>query len=117
MIYEESHVNYIVFDLRDSINVYRGEKEIKIKVRQASGFIKTSLWDALISSKMSPALVMELSSIYAWTIDFFRIQKGDFFRVIYEEKFVEDEFIGIGQVIAVEFNHSKENFSLNKNNN
>ncbi len=110
LIYEESHVNYIVFDLRDSINVYRGEKEIKIKVRQASGFIKTSLWDALISSKMSPALVMELSSIYAWTIDFFRIQKGDFFRVIYEEKFVEDEFIGIGQVIAVEFNHSKENF-------
>lgn len=109
-IYEESSTNYVVFDLRDSIHVYRGQKEIDVRIREASGHIESSLWNALMASNMSPALVMELSSIYAWTIDFFRIQKGDHFRVVYEEKYVEDEFVGIGRVWAAEFNHSNEDF-------
>lgn len=109
-IYEESATDYVVFDLRDSIHVYRGQKEIDVRIREASGHIESSLWNALMASNMSPALVMELSSIYAWTIDFFRIQKGDHFRVVYEEKYVEDEFVGIGRVWAAEFNHSNEDF-------
>ena len=109
-IYEESSTDYVVFDLRDSIHVYRGQKKIEVRIRKASGHIESSLWNALMASNMSPALVMELSSIYAWTIDFFRIQKGDHFRVVYEEKYVEDEFIGIGRIWASEFNHSNEDF-------
>ena len=109
-IYEESSTDYVVFDFRDSIYVYRGQKEIDVRIREASGHIESSLWNALMASNMSPALVMELSSIYAWTIDFFRIQKGDHFRVVYEEKYVEDEFIGIGRIWASEFNHSNEDF-------
>lgn len=109
-IYEISSIDYVVFDIRDSINVFLGQKEIEVKLRKASGEIESSLWNALISNKMSPALVMELSSIYAWTIDFFRIQKGDSFKIVYEERFVEEEFIGIGRVYAALFNHNKENF-------
>ena len=86
-IYEENSTDYVVFDFRDSIHVYRGQKEIDVRIREASGHIESSLWNALMASNMSPALVMELSSIYAWTIDFFRIQKGDHFRVVYEEKY------------------------------
>ena len=89
-IYEESAIHFVVFDLRDGIKVYRGEKEVEISTRTASGEIKSSLWNAIIDNNMSPALVMELSQIYSWTIDFFRIQKGDKFRVYYEERFVED---------------------------
>jgi murein DD-endopeptidase MepM/ murein hydrolase activator NlpD len=109
-IYEESATDYVVFDLRDSIHVYRGQKEIDVRIREASGQIESSLWNAIMASNMSPALVMELSSIYAWTMDFFRIKKGDHFRVIYEEKYVEDEFVGIGRVWAAEFNHQGEDF-------
>ena len=109
-IYEESPFDYVVFDLRDSIHVYRGKKDVKLRIVESSGYIESSLWNALKAKNMSPALVVELSSIYAWTIDFFRIQKGDYFRLIYEEKFVEDKFVGIGDIIAVQFNHSNENF-------
>ena len=109
-VYEESATNYVVFDLRDSINVYRGEKEVKVKLKAASGEITSSLWDAIMDNNMSPALVMELSNIYAWTIDFFRIQKGDKFTVYYEERFVEDEFAGIGRIWASKFTHQSENF-------
>lgn len=109
-IYEESHINYVVFDLRDEINVYRGEKEVEIRKRTASGEITSSLWNAIMDNNMSPALVMELSNIYAWTIDFFRIQKGDKFRVHYDERFVEGEFVGIGRIWAAKFTHQSEDF-------
>lgn len=108
-IYDISAVEYVVFDIGDSINVYRGEKEVEIKIRKASGVIKTSLSDALTEKNMNYNLVHELSSnIYAWTIDFFRIQKGDYFHLVFEEKYVDNELIGIGKVIAANFNHSKE---------
>tara|TARA_B100000902_G_scaffold27181_1_gene32743 strand:- start:22475 stop:23710 length:1236 start_codon:yes stop_codon:yes gene_type:complete len=109
-IYEESYTDYVVFDLRDNINVYRGAKEVDVRMRVASGEITSSLWNAIIENKMSPALVMELSNIYAWTIDFFRIQKGDKFKVYYEERFVEDEFIGIGRICAANFTHQSKDF-------
>lgn len=109
-IYEMSSIDYVVFDIRDTIDVFLGQKEVEVKTREASGKIKSSLWNSLVENKMSPALVMELSSIYAWTIDFFRIQKGDYFKVVYEEKYVEGEFIGIGRVYAALFNHANEDF-------
>ena len=119
-IYEESPVTYIVFDLRDDIDIYRGKKQIKIKKRTIKGEINSSLWNALIDAKASPALVVKLEEIYAWTIDFFKIQKDDGFTIYYEEKYVEDEFIGIGRVIASEFKHKNKNlfafyFEENKN--
>ena len=109
-IYEMSSIDYVVFDIRDTIDVFTGQKEVEVKTREASGQIESSLWNSLVENKMSPALVMELSSIYAWTIDFFRIQKGDYFKVVYEEKYVEGEFIGIGRVYAALFNHANEDF-------
>jgi len=109
-IYEMSSIDYVVFDIRDTIDVFLGQKVVEVKTREASGQIESSLWNSLVENKMSPALVMELSSIYAWTIDFFRIQKGDYFKVVYEEKYVEGEFIGIGRVYAALFNHANEDF-------
>jgi murein DD-endopeptidase MepM/ murein hydrolase activator NlpD len=110
-IYEMSNTDYVVFDIRDTIDVFLGQKPIEVKLRQASVQIESSLWNALINNNMSPALVMELSSnIYAWTIDFFRIQKGDYFKIVYEEKFVEGELVGIGRVHAAMFNHANEDF-------
>ena len=110
LVYEESSIHFVVFDLRDGIKVYRGEKEVKIKMRTASGEIKSSLWNAIMDNNLSPALVIELSNIYAWTIDFFRIQEGDKFRVYYEERYVEDEFVGIGRIWAANFTHQSEDF-------
>ena len=81
-IYEMSNIDYVVFDIRDTIKVFLGQKDVEVKTREASGKIESSLWNSLVENKMSPALVMELSSIYAWTIEFFRIQKGDYFKVV-----------------------------------
>lgn len=109
-VYETNPTEYVVFDLRDSISVYKGEKEVTVKRNEASGIITSSLFNALTDNDLSPVLAMELSEIYAWTIDFYRIQKGDYFKIIFDEHYVEDEFIGIGKIHASQFNHSGNDF-------
>tara|TARA_B110000967_G_scaffold119620_1_gene122322 strand:- start:2018 stop:3238 length:1221 start_codon:yes stop_codon:yes gene_type:complete len=109
-IYEIDAVNYVVFDLRGKIDVYRGKKQVVVKLKTASGTIKSSLWLTMEEQKLSPKLTAELSTIYAWTIDFFKIQKNDAFRVYYEDKYIDGEYIGIGRLLAAEFTHKGQNF-------
>lgn len=109
-IYEPSPTEYIVFDMRDSIEVHKGEKPVEIREATVAGVINSSLYNALTDANTSPALAMELSEMYAWSIDFYRIQKGDKFKVVYEQKYVDDEFIGVGEVKAALFNHRSEDF-------
>ena len=110
-IYEISDLEYVIYDLGDTLKISRDKKDVEIRMRKASGVIESSLWNALVGNNMSPSLVYELSSnIYAWTIDFFRIQKGDYFSIIFEEKYVDDKFIGIGRVYASNFNHMGEDY-------
>ncbi|NNC95090.1 MAG: peptidoglycan DD-metalloendopeptidase family protein [Chitinophagales bacterium] len=105
LIYEENKVNYIVFNLDDTVSVYRGQKEVTILGKEASGVIQTSLYETMTANKINPDLALRLSEIYAWTVDFYRIQKGDRFKVVYTEKMVEGESVGIGEITAVLFNH------------
>ncbi len=109
-IYENSPTSYIVFDLRDSVHVHAGNKEVQIRMNEIEGEITSSLWNAIIDQDGDPNLANELSEIFAWTIDFFGIQKGDAFKVIYEELLVEDKKIGLGKVHAALFNHSSKDY-------
>lgn len=104
-VYQPNAIDYVVYDLRDSILIYTDQKEVEIKEQNIAGIINNSLYVSLQEANASPALAVGLSEIFAWAIDFYRIQKGDWFKVVYEEKFVEDESIGIGEIKAVEFNH------------
>lgn len=108
-VYENSPTSYIVFDLRDSVHLHKGNKEIEIRINEISGEINSSLWNSIIDIDGDPNLANELSEIFAWTIDFFGIQKGDNYKVIYEELYVEDEKIGLGKIQAAVFNHISKN--------
>ncbi len=108
-IYENSPKEYIVFDLTDTIQVYKGQKEITKVRKQVKGTIESSLWNAMVDAGADPVLSMELSDIYAWTIDFFGIGKGDEFNVIYDEEMIDGESIHQIDVIAANFVHHKSN--------
>ncbi|MDP7567448.1 MAG: peptidoglycan DD-metalloendopeptidase family protein [Flavobacteriales bacterium] len=109
-IYQEDPINYVVMDLINDIDVYRGKKEVTTKVNVAYGDINSSLWLTIQEQNLSPKIAAELSTIYAWTIDFFKIQKGDAFKVYYENKYIDNEYIGIGRILASEFTHKGQNF-------
>jgi murein DD-endopeptidase MepM/ murein hydrolase activator NlpD len=97
-------VSYI-FSLHDSLTIHKYTAEIKEVLRYSSGTIKTSLWEAAVENNLNPNLSAELSEIYAWTIDFFGLQRGDRFKVIYEEEYIGDKSIGTGTVHAALFEH------------
>ncbi len=105
IVYEKNKVDYVVFDLRDTLNVYLGKKDVVVKVKETGGEIKSSLWFAMEDAGVKPILANDLSEIYAWSIDFFGLQKGDRFKIIYEEKFINDTSIGYGKIIASYFEH------------
>ncbi|MCB0460925.1 MAG: peptidoglycan DD-metalloendopeptidase family protein [Flavobacteriaceae bacterium] len=110
-IYHPSKTEYVVIDFRDSIYANNFKKTIKTITRTASGSIESSLSEALEDEGVDYAVVNEMSDIYAWTIDFFHLQKEDKFKVIFEEKYVDDTvYVGIGDVKAAYFEHKKEPF-------
>jgi murein DD-endopeptidase MepM/ murein hydrolase activator NlpD len=109
-VYEADPIEYVVYQLTDSLHIYKGEKPVTRKIKTASGVISSSLWNTMKDNDLNPVLAIELSEIYAWTIDFFGIQKGDRFRVIYEENFVDSIPVGINAIYACQFEHRNENF-------
>ena len=109
-VYEIDKTDYIVYQLQDSLSIYKGQKPTHTILRTASGTIKSSLWNTMVDNNINPGLAIELSEIYAWTIDFFGIQRGDQFRVIYEENYVDSTSIGIGEIYACDFQHKDEDF-------
>lgn len=109
-IYEKSRESYVVFSLRDSLFAYNGKNPVNFRMNKASGIITSSLSMTMQEENLSPSLSIALADIYAWTIDFYRLQKGDYFQVIYEEKYIENESIGVGEIISANFNHGGEDF-------
>ena len=106
LVYEHDQTTCYIFSFNDSLNITPFKKEIKSEIRYASGTIETSLWDAMMAGGLHPSLAVELSDIFAWTVDFFGLQKGDNFKVIYEELFIEDKSLGIGRIYGAQFNRT-----------
>ncbi len=106
LVYEHDPSTCYVFSFGDSLNITQWKKEIRSVIRFASGTVETSLWDAMVNNNMHPSLAIELSEIYAWTVDFFGLQKGDSFKVIYEELFIEDQSLGAGRIYGAQFTWS-----------
>ena len=105
-IYQHDQKVSYLFSLKDTLAIYRYDAEIKRMLRYSSGTINTSLWDAAVANNLNPNISAELSEIYAWTIDFFGLQKGDRFKVIYEEEFIGEESVGIRRIHAALFEHA-----------
>ncbi len=106
-IYQQDLIHYAIVDFKDSIFTKKVEKEVTVKLQKASGIIESSLSQTLDDMHVSPIVANDLSEIYAWTIDFFRLQKNDRFKIVYEQKFIEDSIpAGIGRIRSALFEHS-----------
>ena len=110
-IYPESKYEYWIIGLQDSIYAKKVEKEREVRRRSISGTIDDALYLSVGRSGGTQALAMSLVEVYAWTIDFFRLQKGDAFSVIYEEEYVDDTvYVGLKKIIAANLTHMGNDF-------
>jgi murein DD-endopeptidase MepM/ murein hydrolase activator NlpD len=110
-IYQPDNLSYYVIDLQDSIpRVSKTVKPVTIKRRIIAAAIEGSLAETLDKAGAGPALAHELSEIYAWSIDFFKIQKGDKFAVTINERFIDDTiYAGIESIEASYFEYKGKN--------
>ena len=110
-IYQPNPIDYIVVSLGDSLWAEKKQKEVKLVEFEAMGTIKSSLSETMQELKLSPLLSNELSEIYAWNIDFFRLEKGDNFKILYTSKYVDDSiYIGLNRIHNAYFEHRGKPF-------
>ncbi|MDY6800348.1 MAG: peptidoglycan DD-metalloendopeptidase family protein [Bacteroidota bacterium] len=107
-VYQHSPTEYLKIDFNKEPVAFKGTKEIINVQKTCSGKISSSLWSTMIDNNIDPMMAIRLSEIYAWTIDFFGLEEGDQFKVLYDEQYVDSIPIGIGQIHAVSFTHKGE---------
>lgn len=112
LVYDRDKASSIVFSCRPPYEAWVYEKPVTIESRYADVTISSSLWVDMRAADVSPLLIVSLSDIYAWTVDFFALQKGDRFRVLYEEKVCDGEVIAVDTVRYAVFSHAGEDFPM-----
>lgn len=110
LIYERNKTDYVTFSLCDSIYVRVDSKEVVTEERYVECVINSSLYGTIYENGLNPMLGKRLDDIFKWTIDFFALRKGDRFRVLYEEEFIDTVSVGVGKVYGAEFIHADKSY-------
>lgn len=103
-IYEPNPAEFVVFNL-DSLNIYKAEKPAEIRSREVGGVIQTSLYVDMVKQNVSPDMIDQFADLYGWSVDFQRLQKGDKFKVVYEEKVIDGNVISVSDIKLAYFEH------------
>ena len=103
-IYEPNPAEYVVFNL-DSMEIYKAEKPASIRKREVGGVIETSLYVDMVNQGVSPEIIDQFADLYGWSVDFQRLQKGDLFKVVFEEKIIEGTVVSVSEIELAYFEH------------
>jgi murein DD-endopeptidase MepM/ murein hydrolase activator NlpD len=110
-VYEHSPIEYYIVELTDSVTIEKREKAIETHHKTTSGVINSSLWNSVAEQEINPMLATRLSEIFAWSIDFFGLQRGDAFKIMYDEQYVDSISVGIGEIHGAWFKHAGKEFT------
>lgn len=104
-IFEPSPTEFVVYNLVDTIYAELQTKPVTITERMLAAEINSSLYNAILDQDASPMLVQQMVDVFAWQVDFFRIAKGDKFKLVFEEETVDGEIVGIKSIKGAYFEH------------
>lgn len=111
-VYENTKTKYTLYDFRnpDTIIIRKLEKKVDTVRRSATGVIKSSLWNAVVDKGYSWDIALAMTKVFGWSVDFYALQKGDWFKVIYDELFVENDRVGLENIKTGIFYHNGKEF-------
>lgn len=110
LVYEPNSIDYIIFHLKDSLQVEICQREVITQEKTISGRIESSLSETIEEMDISNELTNKFVDIFGWQVDFQRLQKGDQFKLIYEENSVEGKPISVGKILAIYFEHFEKGY-------
>lgn len=102
-VYEADPVRYVVFHLHDSVGVHVGERPVHVEERSIACAVNGALYNDLAAAGGDPQLAMQLADLFAWTVDFYRIQKDDIFSVVFREKSVDGVPYGAPEIVGARY--------------
>ena len=106
LVYQPDRGTYYVIDFRDSVSVYKKTRPIIIKRRTIAGSLDGSLSEAIQKEGVEPELAGKITKIYAWSIDFFKLKKGDKFGITFTERYIDDTiYDGVDSLKAAFFEY------------
>ncbi len=104
IVWHSNPVDFVVFNWqKDSLQIYKASKPVIKRTNQISGTITSSLYNAISDTEARDELVVMMTKILAWQIDFFNLRDGDRFKILYEKKYVGDNYFDLGEVKAIKF--------------
>lgn len=110
-VYEKSLTEYFTIAFsEDSIGYALGQKEIRNERLKHTATISSSLWNSIAEADMPISLAVDIEDIYGWSVDFFALQQGDSFTVIYDKQYVDTTCIGSGRVWGAVFTHGGKQY-------
>ena len=105
-VYEVNSLEMLFVDIEGAEISSRIEKKEQVLVRRkATAVIESSLWNSLVAQNIPGALAVEMENIYGWSVDFFGLQVGDTFTVVFDEKYIDGKSVGVGRVWGSVFTH------------
>lgn len=110
LVYEPNPEEYVVFNLKDSINVYVEKRPVEIKEKAISGTIQSSLYEEILKHGGTPELVDLVADMYGWQIDFTKIYPGDQFKVLFTERTIDGKSVGVEEILGAELIHYNNPF-------
>jgi murein DD-endopeptidase MepM/ murein hydrolase activator NlpD len=110
LIYESNPIDYYIFRFEDSLRIEAGHRTIEVREREVAGVIGSTLAEAIQGIGILPEVTNRFVDIFAWQIDFQRLQRGDRFKLWYEEQWVENTSIGIGRILGIYFEHAGKSY-------
>jgi murein DD-endopeptidase MepM/ murein hydrolase activator NlpD len=108
LVYEANPIDYYIFRFDDSLRVEAGHRTVELREREVAGVIGSTLAETIQTIGISPEVTNRFVDIFAWQIDFQRLQRGDRFKLWYEEQWVENTSIGIGRILGIYFEHERK---------
>jgi murein DD-endopeptidase MepM/ murein hydrolase activator NlpD len=110
LVYEPSAYEFIVFELKDDFSVEKRKRKVTTKTLAADGVIESSLWNAMVDNGLSFEITAKMEDALQWQVDFHHIQKGDEFKLIYDQEYIDGEKVGIGQLRLAHYKRDTQSF-------
>lgn len=110
LVFEPNVFEYIVFELSGDMSVRKVEREVTVETRHVDGKIKSSLWEALTRQGVNMEAAAKMEDALQWSVDFSHAQKGDEFRLVYDEKYINEKPVGCGQVHAASYKREGKDY-------
>ncbi|MFZ1749332.1 MAG: peptidoglycan DD-metalloendopeptidase family protein [Saprospiraceae bacterium] len=113
IVYEPDKYKYILYELKDEVKVRLVEKNVEVCEQTSYGKIESTLWGALQSQNIDPTIIDLMEDALSSSVDFYHTRKGDEFKLIYENKYIDGELVGMGKLIAACYiNDNGANYSM-----